>query len=595
MRHNVATLRHGEFVAWETVRICASGCRHASGQLVVLRNEAVARHVPSGAVYGYDIEVHVGLERFVRHRQREEIRRDLQEKHGIVLSTGEISNLANRFLRHLQELHTIRAPAIRTALAQDGSYPLHIDASGEDGRGTLFVAYAGWRKWVLGAWKLTTERADQVLPCLREVVALFGAPCAIMRDLGRAMTQAALDIVEEMGREIPILACHLHFLKDIGKDLMEARYKQMRELFRVHAVQAGLRSLARDLGRQLGERLPELRENVLEWVTSAEDHSVPSGVDGLALVRSLTQWSVDYHRDGRGRGFPFDRPYLDLYRRCFVVRRAVDAFMRKPHDDAAVGRALQRLARVLDPVIEEKRFAQAATALTFRGALFDELREALRLPGTENEPTGDGFSTLEAARELRNVQQSLKALEDSLRGRRPSRGPAQESREAIDLILDHLDRHGATLWGHEIRLPASAGGGVRLVDRTNNLLEGFFNGVKHGERRRSGRKILTHDFECLPAAAALVPNLNKPDYVQLLCGSLDGLSAAFAQLDSARKASGLDTAPTNVPKRPPSRPEVETASLPLLDRPVVRADQMRTFVVSAAQSRAPRQVRSAAG
>lgn len=594
-RHGVATLRHGSFVAWETVRICASGCRHPSGQLVVLRSEALARQVASGAVYGYDIEVYVGLERFVRHRQRDEIRSDLQEKHGILLSTGEISSLANRFLRHLEELHISKAPAIRATLAQDGGYPLHIDASGEDGRGTLFVAYAGWRKWVLGAWKLTTERADQVFPCLREVVALFGVPCAIMRDLGRAMTQAALDLVAEIDQKVVILACHLHFLKDIGKDLMETAYKQMRELIRVHAVQSGLRSLARDLGRQLGERLPDLRDNVLEWVTSAQDHTLPGGMAGLATVRSLAQWSLDYHRDGRGRGFPFDRPFLDLYRRCITVRRAVDAFMRKPHEDAAVGRALQRLARVLDPVIEEKGFAQAATALTFRGGLFDELREALRLPGAANEPTGSTLPPLEAARDLKNVQQSLKAFEDSLRERRPNRGPAQESREAVDLILDHIDRHGATLWGHEIRLPDGAGGGVRIVERTNNLLEGFFHEVKHGERRRSGRKILTHDFECLPPAAAIAANLNKPDYVKLLCGSLDGLPAAFAELDSARRASKLGTAPSEERKRPPSRQAVATASLPLLDRPVVRAAQMRTFVVSAAQSRAPHQVRSSAG
>src|SRR4030067_82440 len=47
--------------------------------------------------------------------------------------------------------------------------PLHCDATGEDGRGTLMVAYNGWREWVLGAWKLPTERADQITPHLVEV------------------------------------------------------------------------------------------------------------------------------------------------------------------------------------------------------------------------------------------------------------------------------------------------------------------------------------------------------------------------------------------------------------------------------------------
>lgn len=592
-QRGVATLRHGPFVAKETVLVCASGCRHPSGNLATRRSEALAHQVASGAVFGYDVEVHVGLERFMRHRQREEIQGNLQKEHGIRLSAGEASNLANRFLDHLEELHISRAPALRAALDQDGGYPLHIDASGEDGRGTLFVAYAGWREWVLGAWKLTTERADQVLPCLREIVARFGAPCAIMRDLGRAMTQAALDLVAEVDQDVPILGCHLHFLKDVGKDLMEPAYRQMRELFRRHAVKAGLRSLARDLGRQLGDRLPDLRGDILEWVESASDHTLPGDKAGLASVRCVAQWVLDYHRDGSGRGFPFDRPHLDLYKRCVTVRRAVDAFLRKPHEDMAVQRALHRLARVLDPIRNEKPFDQAAATLFFRGGLFDELRDALRLPARSGEAAE--LPPPEAAKELNIVQRSLKSLEESLRERRPDRGPAQAARDAIDLILDHISRHGPSLWGHEVRLPDSVGGGSRFVERTNNLLEGFFHDIKHGERRRSGRKILTHDFECLPPAAALAANLNKPDYVRLLCGSLDELPAAFAELDCAREARRLATAPSKNASQAPSRPEVATASLPLLDRPVVRSAPVRAFVESAARSRAPHYAVSAAG
>ena len=52
--------------------------------------------------------------------------------------------------------------------------------------------------------------------------------------------------------------------------------------------------------------------------------------------------------------------------------------------------------------------------------------------------------------------------------------------------------------------------------------------MKHAERRRSGRKVLTHDFESLPPAAALAYNLTRPDYVALVCGSLDALPARFS-------------------------------------------------------------------
>jgi hypothetical protein len=176
--------------------------------------------------------VHVGLERFLHHRQREEIRVSLEADHGISLSSGEISVLAARFLRYLERLHCASAPALRAALAADGGWPLHVDASGEDGRGTLLVAFAGWRQWVLGAWKVPTERADAILPRLREVTFRFGPPCAIVRDLGRAMAEASQALLKSLKLSIPVLACHLHFLKDIGKDLLEDSHDRLRVLFR---------------------------------------------------------------------------------------------------------------------------------------------------------------------------------------------------------------------------------------------------------------------------------------------------------------------------------------------------------------------------
>jgi hypothetical protein len=208
--------------------------------------------------------VHIGLERFLHHRQREEIRAALADDHGIVLSTGEISILTGVFLEYLDELHQASSPALRATMEADGGWPLHIDATGEDGRGTLLVAFSGWRQWVLGAWKIPTERSEAILPKLQSVVEHFGPPCAIMRDLGRAMQDATQSLVEELQLPIPILACHLHFLRDIGKDLLETDHDQLRALFRQVAVRSKLRSLARELaGKTVEEHLPVNARQVL--------------------------------------------------------------------------------------------------------------------------------------------------------------------------------------------------------------------------------------------------------------------------------------------------------------------------------------------
>jgi hypothetical protein len=586
---NVVTLAHGAFMAYETVRVCAASCRHASGTLVTLRSERLSRQVPPGAVYGYDVEILVGLARFVRHLQREEIRAELLER-GVTLSSGEVSTLALRFLKHLAELHQRRQPALREALQRDGGYPLHFDATGEDGRGTLLVTYAGWREWVLGAWKLPTERADQITPCLLEVAERFGAPCAIMRDLGRAARRAAKEFVRKLKLKIPILGCHYHFLGDIGKDLLKAAHDKLRGLFRANKLRPGLRALVRDLGRKLGTELPALREEVLDWAQDdASEHVLPEGRAGLATVRALAQWVLDSARDGKHVGFPFERPYLDLYERARKARRAVDAFMRRPPAQKALCRALQRFARLLDPVLSAKGFSETSKNLSARAEIFDELRVALRL---NPKPSGDHESNIsapEAAAELRDIRKAIRTLRRSLRKRRPARGPAEDTREAIDLILAHLKEHESSLWGQVIKLPERAGGGIRIVARTNNLLETFFHRMKHGERRRSGRKVLTDDFEHLPAEAALAYNLTRPDYIEILCGSLERLAEAFADLDLAKRSQDLATPPSER-STPQEDPRADFASLPRADRRVVRAQALRQRIEAAARSRAPRRL-----
>lgn len=285
--HTARTLAHGTFQVRETVHVCAAGCRHRSGSLVTHRAESLRQHIIPNCQVGYDVMVCVGLERFLHHRQREEIQEALEREHGIVLSTGEVSSLGVRFLSYLQALHQARAEQLRAAFTQDGGWPLHVDATGEDGRGTLLVAYAGWRKWVVGAWKIPTERADAILPCLREVVGRFGAPCAVVRDLGRAMISAVADLVAELDLEIPVLGCHYHFLRDVGSDLLKPSYDELRDLFRRFEIRPKLRTLTRDLGRGLGTDIVEARAAVVAWQEHEEDrhHVLPAGKTGLAVMR----------------------------------------------------------------------------------------------------------------------------------------------------------------------------------------------------------------------------------------------------------------------------------------------------------------------
>jgi hypothetical protein len=565
------SLAHGRVRIRETVRVCIAGCGRSRADLPLSAVFAARTSV------AYDVMVRVGLERFVANRQRGEIRSSLADE-GVELSEAEISVLGRRFLDYFEALHTARAPELRAALRSDGGWPMHLDATGEDGRGTLLVVYAGWRGWVLGAWKIPTERADAISPKLGQMADRFGSPCAIMRDLGRAVSEAAATFVAARKLRIPVLGCHMHFLRDIGIDLMRPTHDELRSSFRHFKVVAKLCAMARAFGRRLGAGLPQARKDLQLWQRQRDqDHRLPNGSAGLATVRALAQWVLDFPRDGLDQGFPFDVPQLDLYDRCLDVLAALNAFLRCPPSDAKVRRACEQLHRILQPVDSDVPFDRLARTLRARRSLFHELRNALRLGLKPAHLSGKVVPCGQDAAELEQIRAAVQQLTQSLRQRRPARGPAQDARRAIDLVLSHLDRHGHSLWGHEVRLPTGA---TRRVARTNNALEGFFRTLKHGERRRSGRAVLTQDLEQLPPAAALALNLTHPDYIQILCGSLDNLPIAFAKLDADGQHPNANSVPCSH--------ETVSRSLPIADRDIVRTDEMFLRINAAANSCAPR-------
>jgi hypothetical protein len=524
--------------------------------------------------------VWVGLKRYFDHQQREEIRTRLREKHAIEISSGEVSRLARQFLAYLSKLHYSRTESLKAALASDGGWPMHVDATGENGRGTLFVVMAGWRKWVLGSWKIATERSELILACLQDVVRRFGAPCAAMRDLGRAVTPAVEDLILQLDIDIPVLACHQHFLADIGKDLLEPCHSELRGFFRRTKTRPKLRSLVRDLGRKIGEQIDDSRKAVQQWQSMAEaNHRIPEGPNGLAVVRTMAQWTLDYKAESKGLDFPFQRPYLDFYNRCSIGLRAMEAFLRTAPDDRKVVGVMKRLHRILSAVSGQVPGLQIVQRMRRRAALFDELRNQLRLASSLPEQ--------ESENDLDIMRSDFDKWIAELKERRPKRGPSEDIRNAIDTILKHVDTHGNNLWGHAIALPEYAGGGIRLVARTNELLENYFKQIKHLERRRSGRKNLTQDLEHLPASAALVHNLKDAKYVSIVCGSLDNLAKAFAQLDQeeqSRRQKGLPSTQTDNLERVL---RISTSSLSTADRRIVRTDEMNRRIKKAAKSRAP--------
>ena len=135
------------------------------------------------------------------------------------------------------------------------------------------------------------------------------------------------------------------------------------------------------------------------------------------------------------------------------------------------------------------------------------------------------------ARRLREIEAALRDYRAELAERiASSQSAGSPSTSPSTVIVNYLDRYGERLFGHPTRRDEK-GTIVAIVERTNNVPEHFFGHEKQHLRRRLGRANLGRDLEDQPAQAALAANLRHPDYVRVLCGSLDHLPTAFAELD----------------------------------------------------------------
>ena len=501
-RRTVITLQAGVFTAKEIRKQCSHNATHP-----VMCSEALSRLVKPRQRYAYDLIVHVGLARYLRGKQREEIRDELYRERGVTLSDGSISNLCDRFLVYFEALHLARAPQLRHAMR--AGYPLHIDATCEHGKGGLFVCMDGWRGWVLMAARIPSEHEDHLRPWVEKTATLFGDPIATVRDMGEGVAKAVASL---RATGIPDFVCHYHFLAAVGKKLFEKPYRVLGNLLRRHKVQGDLRALLRELRRYRKSKLF-------------------AGRFGPGPVREELLALVLWILEGEGKKallYPFSLPHLELIQRGQQILNRAQCWLPTPRTQPE-RRAVSHLTSLVNRFERDARFAAAMLKLETGWQAFSELRDVLQLTNAEL-PNGKiryhqlEFPALEATR-LEMIEHAAKEYQGELRERITNTNPSPAT-----IILKYFERYGDHLFGHPA-LRDEDGAIVAVVERTDNVPEHFFGAQKQKLRRRVGRAYLGRDLEDQPAQVALVANLQHLDYVQVVCGSLENLAPAFAELD----------------------------------------------------------------
>jgi hypothetical protein len=508
---NVFTLHIGKLVAHHTVYKCPrckSGPYYPSQEL----NSIVPKH----SNVGYDVLVYVGKAIFGRYLTAAEVKDELSALN-INISLSEVNYLAQRFIVYLAIAHKNIAHKINNALQGNGGYILHIDSTMEGSSPHLMSGLDEISKFVLSNVKMPTENSVHVIPFLEDIKQKFGNPLALVSDMGKAMLSAATTVFPLT----PLYICHFHFLRDIGKDLLEKYYAHTRTTLKKYGISTQLRYRLRQYSKDNFDGL-EINLDKMAQATAdqlLEEQSIYS------LCYTLIVWALDGKNQGNGFGFPFDRPHLEFYQRLNQVAKVLVCYLQCSKFVLApkARKVLETLLGDLTPFLSDEICKTNVAILEQKMKTFDDLRSAMKiaLPDSKNGINDKGEEV-----DMKTVEQQLEKFRTQL-----INSPEYNTDMDYQKMIGQLDKYWDKLFAAPIIIETTEGLKTIQPQRTNNIIEQFFRDLKKSHRRTTGNNSIAKKLQTMVADTPLIKNLENESYMKIFLGEKNTIEEVFAQIE----------------------------------------------------------------
>lgn len=522
----VVTLAIGPFRAKETIL-------KRPEDKVLYPSQELKALTPYRCTFGYDVIVYVGYALFVRCRSEQEIIRALAEKN-IAISDREISFLGKKFITYLAMAHRESRQRIQRAMAMRGGYILHLDGTCEGDSPHLCSGLDGMTELVLDNVKLPSEKAELLVPFLRQMQQQYGDPIALVHDMGKGILLA----VREVFPDKPDFICHFHFLRDIGKDLFEEEYQRIRNRIK----RLNIRTLLRQKAKAFEKAMDDKGVQALKAGINAGEMEISCFHHLPDLVAfTMIHWALA--PSGHGYGFPFDLPHLVFYQRLQRLYAFIEQIRHTPlHGDKSY-RPLFHLFRLLSRVMQDSTLSRSVAHLEERVEVFEQLRKALRmaLPEGKKGLNDDGEDT-----DIKTIEEKVKEFRQRITADRHLSG-----KDPYRKMIRQIDAYWEKLFADPIAVTTAHGQVFIQPQRTNNILERFFRDFKRRNRRKSGTVSLSKTLKTILSDTPLVKNLDNNEYVSIILDGCTTLEERFAKIDSAMVVEEFKKAKKKSERLPP--------------------------------------------
>lgn len=126
----------------------------------------------------------------------------------------------------------------------------------------------------------------------------------------------------------------------------------------------------------------------------------------------------------------------------------------------------------------------------------------------------------------------MKSIEENVTEFRKWLVGQKRRRATCSDMIKQLDKYWVKLFADP--LPVATPDDISYIypQRTNNLLERFFRGVKQRGRKKSGLASLSKVLKSVLADTPLVQNLRNNEYLEIILNGCSNLEERFSQIDA---------------------------------------------------------------
>ncbi len=174
---------------------------------------------------GLDLTLYIGYHMHIKHQSLDEVYNSLQSME-VPINRSTVYRHYRNYLNYMLELTEQSTTALIEEIRLNRGYILAIDVVHSINSPALLVCRDILVKRVLRTKLINYESDKDIIPILELIQQDFGNPIAVVSDMGHGIKKS----IEHVFPRTKHQYCHYHFLKNLGKALMETDYITLKYL-----------------------------------------------------------------------------------------------------------------------------------------------------------------------------------------------------------------------------------------------------------------------------------------------------------------------------------------------------------------------------